>query len=137
MQKLQFEQAWDRTLSDKDRKMITALYKETSTSYNEEIHFTPVWQAKNYKGELLITVIMHNYQSEPLRIIEQPFIITYQKEKIAENIFSLPFKIDAKTSMPWTFIFPTGSFVGFEDLVEDGLASNRELRLLMKEPNRL
>ncbi|MFJ8065280.1 SLAP domain-containing protein [Psychrobacillus sp. NPDC096426] len=107
MQKLEFESSWDKTISNKDRQKIEVIFLETSQSSNRGIQLTPLWQAFNHKGELLVTALIHNFtmhsysfQNTKLRYIEADKVTI-------EHSFTLPsFSIQARCSMPWTFIFP-------------------------------
>ncbi|MFB5283138.1 SLAP domain-containing protein [Peribacillus sp. Hz7] len=110
MQKLQFEPSWDKTLSLKDRKRIEEIHSETSLSNPANMQLTPLWQATNHKGELLITVLVHNFSQQVLLFHNKKLRYIENKEIIAEHIFSLPaLVIQQETSMPWTFIFPVES----------------------------
>ena len=110
MQQLDFEASWDKTISKKDRQKIEAIFLETSQSDNHTIQFTPLWHAFNHKGELLVTVLIHNFTLHPY---------SFQKTKLRyietngipiEHTFNLPsLCVKARCSMPWTFIFPKES----------------------------
>ena len=108
MQKLQFEPAWDRTIADKDRKWIEHMFKEHLINKENGGHFTFLREAINHKGELLVTVLIHNFDESPLSL--KSTIISYEDEK-QEIIgtFDVPYEIPGKTSIPWTFIFPSSS----------------------------
>ena len=107
MQMLRFESSWDKTLSDKDRVIIQQLFLETSRFNNESIQFVPLWQAINHKGDLLVTVLIHNFTKHARLFQDNKMHYLENKEIVAEHIFTLPsLIIKAKTSMPWTFIFP-------------------------------
>jgi len=110
MQKLQFEPSWDKTLSPKDRKRIEEIHFETSLSNPANVQLTPLWQAANHKGELLVTVLVHNFSQQVLLFHNKKLRYIENKEIIAEYIFNLPsLVIQRETSMPWTFIFPVES----------------------------
>lgn len=104
VQKLMWEDAWDRTIAPKDRQMYRELFQ---TKENQEKRFIPVREAINYRGDLLITVIVQNFSD----VIDQWNSVTLDyvegHQIIAEQTFSpKQLKIPPKTSMPWTFIFP-------------------------------
>ncbi|MFJ8265295.1 SLAP domain-containing protein [Peribacillus asahii] len=110
MQKLQFEPSWNKTLSPKDRKIIEGIYLETTLSNHADIELTPLRQAINHKGELLVTVLVHNFSQQVLLFHNKELRYIENEEIIAEHIFSLPsLIIQRETSMPWTFIFPVES----------------------------
>lgn len=105
MHKLQFEPAWDKTISSQDRHEIIEMFEQVTPFLEAGIHFTFLWGAYNHKNELLITVLIHNFQRESLQL--QHTIISYQEEQdiIVNGIFDVRAIIPAHTSMPWTFIF--------------------------------
>ncbi|RID82214.1 SLAP domain-containing protein [Peribacillus asahii] len=110
MQKLQFEPSWDKTLSPKDRKIIEGIFLETRLSNHANIELTPLRQAINHKGELLVTVLVHNFSQRVLLFHNKKLRYIENEKIIAEHIFTLPpLVIQQETSMPWTFIFPIES----------------------------
>lgn len=112
MQKLIFHPKWDKTISMKDRKLIESRFAEAAVIENQQIEFTPLWQARNHKQELLITAIVHNTSKQPFSFHERK-ISYYDKEgKTAEHHFSIKsLIIEPHTSMPWTFIFPLNTII--------------------------
>lgn len=105
MQKLEFEAAWDRTIAEKDRNWITHIFNSYPINEESGVHFTFLREAYNYKGELLVMVLIHNCQDIPLNLNHT--LITYDRNegtKVA-GIFDVPWVIPSKTSIPWTFIF--------------------------------
>lgn len=119
MQKLVFEEAWDRTISDTDRRRIEGIFQEAALANTPIIQFSMLQQAINHKGELLITVIIHNISSEPFFLTDKTMHYKTEERTEAKHTFSLPFAIKGKTSMPWTFIFPKES-IYFADHLESG-----------------
>ncbi|WP_449537742.1 SLAP domain-containing protein [Ferdinandcohnia sp. Marseille-Q9671] len=110
MQKLKFEDAWDRTISLKDREEITRIFQESVDSLEEGIIFTPVWIAENYKKEQLLTVIVHNQTSEDLLFEDTILQFCDGEVVLEEHSFTIPaVHVVSRTSMPWTFIFPESS----------------------------
>lgn len=121
MQTLQFEPSWDKALSTKDRELIEGIFKESNSQTEKDIKLTQIWQAKNYKNELLITVLIHNFTDETLTFNETNLMYVENEQLIAEHTFTLPtLKIEPKSSMPWTFIFPVESQKGTATL-ENGI----------------
>ncbi|MFS0672097.1 SLAP domain-containing protein [Ornithinibacillus sp. 179-J 7C1 HS] len=111
MQKLQYESAWDKTISPKDRTLVEETFKH-STLNGEPIQFTPLRFDWNYKNELLVLVIVHNTTNEDFTFNQTKLSLKDHEVTLAEHIFSTPnLNVEAKTSMPWTFIFPVGSYV--------------------------
>ncbi len=107
MQILAYEPTWDKAISQKDREEFEAIFHSLLVFPP----FTVIRHAVNHKGELLVTSIIHNTADQELDF--HAMKISYQKDgrKIAEAKFTLPSHlIPSKTSMPWTFIFPAGSW---------------------------
>ncbi|WP_419960821.1 SLAP domain-containing protein [Psychrobacillus sp. BM2] len=110
MQNLQFESSWEHAIALKDRELITNIFQNSSTEDGQSIRLEPIWEAMNYKGEVLITVLIHNFSNTGLTFQNQKFTYIEKETIIAEHIFTVPqLIIKPKTSMPWTFIFPTES----------------------------
>ncbi|WP_144511885.1 SLAP domain-containing protein [Bacillus sp. FJAT-22090] len=110
MQTLKFESSWDKALSNKDRKAIEATFIKTNTFNNERIQISPLWQAVNYKNELLVTVLLHNFTNHPYSFNETILGYTEHSKLLAKHTFTIPaLNIPPKTSMPWTCIFPLES----------------------------
>ncbi|GAB3793312.1 SLAP domain-containing protein [Virgibacillus kimchii] len=106
MNELVFEKAWDKTISETDRMVIKKAFQEADLADTPSIQFSPLWQKTNYKGELLITVIIHNISQIAFSFASQTLYYKTGEKIAAEHTFHLPFSVKAKTSMPWTFIFP-------------------------------
>ncbi|MFD2045405.1 SLAP domain-containing protein [Ornithinibacillus salinisoli] len=115
MQKLLFEDAWDRTISDGDRKWIQHVFENTKLPL-DQVLFTSLRQAINHRGDLLVSVIVHNTKNTEIAPVQQHFSYVVDHKLIAEHTFSIP-TIKSKTSMPWTFIFPKGSYKENEELL--------------------
>jgi SLAP domain-containing protein len=109
MQKLVFEDAWDRTISQKDRDIIEQLFR--AEILEEGVSFTIVRMAVNHKNERLVTAIVHNRTSQNLVFENTPLQFCDGDTLLVEHEFTLPaLKVPPETSMPWTFIFPPESF---------------------------
>ena len=107
MQQLKLEPSWDKALSNKDRKDIEEIFLNTSQIETPNILLTPIWNAVNHRGELLITVLVHNFTQKTLTFSEKRLVYIENDEIVAESSFTLPtLVIPSKVSMPWTFIFP-------------------------------
>ena len=120
MQILQFEASWDKALARKDREKIKELFHETKYKNSSRILFTPIREAINHKEELLVSVLVHNFMDHPLHFEETKLSYNVQEELLAVHSFTLPaLVIPSKVSMPWTFIFPKGSFSS-QNPVENG-----------------
>lgn len=112
MQKLQYEASWDKALPAQDRIRIEEVFQETSRPGQKIIAFTPLWQAQNYRGELLVTVLVQNYGDKLLSFHNQRIRYIEKGEVLAEHAFTIPaLIIQPQTSMPWAFIFPVESLM--------------------------
>jgi len=110
MQILNFETSWEKAIATKDRKLITEIFQRSNTTDGQSIRLEPIWEAMNYKGEVLITVLIHNFMDTALTFQNQKFTYIEKESIIAEHIFTVSqLVIKSKTSMPWTFIFPIES----------------------------
>ncbi|TLS36598.1 SLAP domain-containing protein [Pseudalkalibacillus caeni] len=108
---LVFEPAWERTLSDRDRKLIQKLHR-TTTLRHDQVSFHNLRAAVNYKGDLLATVLVQNTTGKEVSFPDTKLVYTESGVSVAEWKFSISsLTIPAYSSMPWTFIFPSGSLV--------------------------
>ncbi|UOQ48890.1 SLAP domain-containing protein [Gracilibacillus caseinilyticus] len=108
MQQLIFENAWDHTISDNDRKRIEQLFEETKTSASDGVLFTTIQVASNHRNDLLVTSLIHNFGESSADLTNASVQLV---DKNNEDIATLQLQDDrlhmpAATSMPWTFIFP-------------------------------
>lgn len=107
MQQLKFEPSWDKALSSKDRNMFQEVFAKTCVHDTNRTQLVPVWHASNYKGELLITVLIHNFTNQTLTFHNTTLRYIEEDNVAAEHIFTHPsLIIESEVSMPWTFIFP-------------------------------
>lgn len=106
MQKLVFEDAWNRTISTCDREHIINEFKKLTFTTNESPQFTPLWKATNHKNELLVTTLIHNCSTTDFTLKNELMSVNAGNRVVATHQFTLPIKLHAHTSMPWTFIFP-------------------------------
>lgn len=110
MQQLEFESSWEKAIAIKDRESITKIFQNSNVIDGQSIRLEPIWEALNYKGEVLITVLIHNFTDTWLTFQHQKFTYIEEETIITEHIFTIPqLMIKPKTSMPWTFIFPVES----------------------------
>jgi|SRR5690625_4181924 len=111
MQKLLFEKAWNKTISEADRTEIKTAFQKAVLFRKPAIQFSQLWQAMNHKGDLLITVIIHNVSEDAFPFKNQTLYYRAEEKTAAKHNFTLPVEVKAKTSMPWTFIFPKESII--------------------------
>lgn len=110
MQKLIFEPSWEKALSRKDRTEIEDIFSRTKQDPSDGILLSPIRQAINHKGELLITVLIHNFSNMKFTLNEKELTYSQFGIILAEHTFThSTVKIEPHTSMPWTFIFPVES----------------------------
>jgi SLAP domain-containing protein len=110
LQKLSFEPAWDRTLGQKDREIIKKVFTETDHKNRSGIKTVVIRSAFNHKEELLVTVIIHNYENAAVSLHDKNVSYSLDGRTIGEMQSSYTLEIPPLTSMPWTFIFPKGHY---------------------------
>ncbi|TQR16597.1 SLAP domain-containing protein [Psychrobacillus vulpis] len=110
MQILKFEPSWDKALSNKDREEINAIFLETNKGSLLNVHLSPIRQVTNHRGDLLVTVLVHNFTHKELTFKEKILVYIENEIIMAKHVFTLPsLIIQPQVSMPWTFIFPANS----------------------------
>ncbi|WP_277585272.1 SLAP domain-containing protein [Psychrobacillus antarcticus] len=110
MQNLQFEPSWEKALASKDRELITDIFQKSNRTNGQSIQLEPIWEAMNYRAEVLITVLVQNFTNTELTIQNRKIVYLEKDIIIAEHTFTIPqLIVKPKTSMPWTFIFPIES----------------------------
>lgn len=119
MQQLKFEASWDKAIAHPDRMYIEKIFEETKSTVSSTILFSPIKEAVNHKGELLVTVLVHNFTTDSLSFNNTHIVYLIEEKTVAEYDFTIPtFVVQPKTSMPWTFIFPIHKLVGGSPLRE-------------------
>ena len=104
---LQYEKSWDKALASVDRTRIEQLFLHAKKSEN----FTAIREAVNHQETLLISVLIHNRSEKTLVFDQTSLDYELDGQHIAMALFTLPqLKIPPHTSMPWTFLFPKGSY---------------------------
>ncbi|WP_054752556.1 SLAP domain-containing protein [Piscibacillus salipiscarius] len=90
MQQLQFEEKWDKTISDQDRRKIEEVFEETKN--HDDFEFEPVtlWQANNHKDELLVTALLHNRSDKTVSFNDVHITYKTLDAPIAERDFNIP-----------------------------------------------
>ena len=105
MQKLQFERAWDKTISQKDRQAIEHLFQQSVEQIEYPISCAILRQAINHKDNMLLTVLIHNFSDQEIAFEDRKVHCQLDEGHITQNFTIHALRIPAKTSMPWTFIF--------------------------------
>ncbi|XOQ14363.1 MAG: SLAP domain-containing protein [Shouchella clausii] len=104
MQTLKFEEAWQRTISEKDVQAIKNVF---AAQQGELQPFLPLWQALNHRGDLLVTVLVQHTGDGEWPNDEREYVYLEDGEEVAADHFSLKrLGLKPHVSMPWTFIFP-------------------------------
>ncbi|MEI3607216.1 SLAP domain-containing protein [Pseudogracilibacillus sp. SE30717A] len=105
-QNIYFEPAWERTISDPDRKVILEKFYRLKEANVANDFITYLWHAYNHRQSLLTTILIHNWSGQAIDFENRLVHCLVGGEKIATEKFSIPCQVPAHTSMPWTFIFP-------------------------------
>src|SRR5699024_10578212 len=107
MQQLFFEAAWDHTISDQDRYHITELFEAKDHEKGKGLESTYINHATNHRGDLLYTVLLHNYQDVAYAFVDENASLQDGADNIITEKFTIPENIPPRMSMQWTFIFPS------------------------------
>lgn len=105
MQKLQFEAAWEKTISTQDRLLIEELFNRTKDDTGNAISCKIIRTAINHKQQVLITTLIHNRTAQLLNFQNREVICVTSEKEIAQIFMIKALRIPPTTSMPWTFIF--------------------------------
>lgn len=109
MQKLQFEAAWEKTISTQDRLLIEELFHRTKDDSQNEISCCIFRTAINHKHQLLITTLIHNSTAQFLYFQNREVICVTKEREIPQFFTIKALTIPPHTSMPWTFIYDDSS----------------------------
>ena len=116
MQKLLFEEKWDKTIADTDRTRIEQIFQKANIQKTNKL-FIPIRQAINHKQDLLVTVLIHNLNNSSIHFSNKSLSYYEDDIRVAEYTFTLPsLSVEPNTSMPWTFIFPNKSLHAYPTL---------------------
>lgn len=105
MQKLEFEAAWDKTIAPQDRKNIEDIFNNRSITKEQGVDFIFLWEATNHRGDLLVAVLIENRNDHDWTMKNVPIQYKSDSRDPVTSSFTLPFTMDEKTTMPWTFIY--------------------------------
>ena len=109
MQQLYLHPKWEKAVNDKDLALIEQVFEDTYDQVDDLIMSPIVRIAFNYKEEMLITALVHNFTHHSTRIINRSVFIRCD-DYMEEQTFTIPeLTIPPFTSMPWTFIFKPDS----------------------------
>ncbi|QDP39909.1 SLAP domain-containing protein [Radiobacillus deserti] len=116
MQKLVFEDKWEKTIAEEDRLRIQEIFANLQSEQKDGLFFIPIRQAVNHRDDLLVSVLIHNATNEPITFEEKNVKYLEDCKVMGEYFFTLPVRIEAYTSMPWTFIFPKSALNNYVSL---------------------
>ena len=104
MQNLQFEAAWDKTLSDMDRDLITQVFNKQKVPL-DTVSCDLIRSARNYNNYFLVTVLIHNATATEQMFTERDVSLQTKHGRYKQKFTQPKLVIPSYTSMPWTFIF--------------------------------
>lgn len=104
MQKLQFEAAWEKTISPQDRLLIEEVFQQTKEE-RKLVSCCLIRTAINHKKQMLITTLIHNRTDQQLNFHNREVSIITEPGNFTQNFTIDALKIPPYCSMPWTFIF--------------------------------
>ncbi|WNB92228.1 SLAP domain-containing protein [Bacillus sp. NEB1478] len=119
MQKLVFEQAWDKAIAEKDRLEIQEIFSDLNHDQKECRTAVILKTAFNHKQEFLVTVLVNNYSNEPFTLWNQKVEYAESGKILAKLDSAYTLEIPGQTSMPWTFIF-SEDFLGEKPTGDSG-----------------
>lgn len=106
-QQLKFEEKWDKTLSEEDRKLIERIHNHIVPSKLETVNYHVFRVARNHRHDLLVSTLVENHSSQPLVFTDKSLNYVEEDKCIASHRFTLSqFSVPPFTNSPWTFIFP-------------------------------
>ena len=109
MQQLYLHPTWEKAVSDKDRSLIECVFDQTYEQTDDVMMSPIVRTSLNYKGDLLVMAVVHNFTHHSTRFRNRTVSILCD-DYYEEQLFTIPeLTIAPFTSMPWTFIFEAKS----------------------------
>lgn len=118
MQKLQFEDAWEKTISTQDRLLIEELFHRTKDEIQNAISCNIIRTAINHKHQMLITTLIHNRTAELINFRNREVICETEEQEIAQTFKIKALIIPPNTSMPWTFIYNDCTDFSFKEIIK-------------------
>ncbi|MDO6656394.1 SLAP domain-containing protein [Anaerobacillus sp. 1_MG-2023] len=99
-----FEEKWDRTIADKDRKRIQDIYDENPIQEGK-LQFVPIRVAFNHRNELLASVCILNGMGD-WKLDDRLLSYFEDNSLVATERFTHKLTVPSHSAVPWTFIFP-------------------------------
>ncbi len=116
---LQFQEVWERTLSPNQKEQLHTFFKTLSPDENE-LTVTPFLIKYKKNGGINATVFIHNGFNKPIQLNNLTIqIINDNGELIANHRFHPDLFVQAKKTMPWSFVFPKHTVIKVDDVNED------------------
>lgn len=110
-QNLSLDAAWEKQISPQDRNLVETTFAETKAALYDLNEYTYLRHDVNHDQALLVLVLVHNWSEIPKKTTDETLVCLNEKqEEVARHSFSFPFQLSAKTSTPWTLIFPKGTY---------------------------
>ncbi|WLR57855.1 SLAP domain-containing protein [Guptibacillus hwajinpoensis] len=104
-----FEEKWDRTIADKDRKRIQEIYEENPIQEGK-LQFVPIRVAFNHRNELLASVCILNGIGD-WKLDDRLLSYFENSSLVATKRFSHKLTVPSHSAVPWTFIFPQNTMI--------------------------
>lgn len=120
---LVYEPAWEKSLTDEQRKYFETAFGQCPPLGEDELNFMLLSAQKTNKG-IHVTVMIRNGKKQDVEISQLPLILQGSDgQTIAQGSFTMDkFNIPANSSKPWIFIFPKESVLIEEPLEKVKLA---------------
>ncbi|GGA74719.1 SLAP domain-containing protein [Ornithinibacillus halotolerans] len=117
MHTLNYQTAWEKQISAKDKALVERKFEETILE-EDTVQYTLIRKDRNYKNELLVLVLVHNTTDQDIMYKQKKLCLWHNDTLVAEHIFTLHnLTVKSNSSMPWTFIFPIGTY-NLEEKIE-------------------
>ncbi|QRG67334.1 accessory Sec system S-layer assembly protein [Brevibacillus choshinensis] len=110
-QQLELEESWIKALTDEQKNYLIELAKGLPPIKEGEVNIQSVQIRRDDTGALNAMLLIRNGSAQSLSFEKLPLVLhDASGEKVAEGLFELgSLTVNAHTSKPWLFIFPTES----------------------------
>lgn len=114
-----FQSVWDRTLTSLQKDKLRKL-SQTLPTVNNRLSVSPVVVKRKKNGGIVATVFLQNGYAHPYNVDDTTVQIVSEKGVvIAVNNFKPSLTIPAKSTMPWSFIFPAEVVINPDGIQQD------------------
>lgn len=98
---------WQEAVSKQDMDLFERVMGAATQVEDHKIQFLSAKVARNYRNDLLATVLVVNGTNETFSVSEMGLDYFEGNKTVATNIFTIPsLTVEPNTVTPWTFIFP-------------------------------